>query len=77
MSPGGHAPLPGGWCLESHLWLLVIVGHLRTDPDITIVPEDDASSTEKVVEVILAAFDERWRYSDQRSGSKLGGEEKE
>jgi hypothetical protein len=22
--------------------------------------------------VILAAFDERWRYSDQRAGSKLG-----
>ena len=50
----------------------MIVRHLRADPDIAIVAQDDASSTEKVVEVILAAFDERWRYSDQRSGSKLG-----
>ena len=50
----------------------MIVGHLRTDPDVAIVTEDDASSTEKVVEVILAAFDERGRYSDQCSGSKLG-----
>lgn len=51
----------------------MIVGHLRADPDITIVAKDDTCSAEKVVEMVLAAFDERGRYNRQCASSKLKG----
>ena len=51
----------------------MIIRDLRTDPDVAIIAKNDASSTEKVVEVVLAAFDERGRDSDQGTSSKLMG----
>ena len=35
----------------------MIIGDLRADPDVAIVAEDYAGSTEEVVEMILTAFD--------------------
>ena len=49
----------------------MIVRDLRTDPDVAIVAKDDASSTEKVVEVVLAAFDERGRDGENTSLKKI------
>ena len=51
-----------------------------TDPDVAVVPEDDAGSTEHVVKVVLATLHKRRRdcYKGalrklERSGKRGGG----
>ena len=59
------------WCLKAILWLLVIVRDDGTDPDVAVVPEDDACSTKHVVEVVLAALHKRWGNCYQGALRKL------
>ena len=47
------------------LWLLVVIRDKRTDPDVAIVAEDDASPTEKIMEMVLTSLHEGGRDGDQ------------
>ena len=44
------------------------------DPDVAIVAQDETGPTEQVMEVVLAALDQRRRHSDQCSLGQLGKE---
>ena len=49
----------------------MIVGDDGTDPDVAVVPENDAGSTEHVVEVVLATLHKRGGNSYQGALRKL------
>ena len=49
----------------------MIVRDDGTDPDVAVVPEDDARSAKHVVEVVLAALHKRWGNCYQGALRKL------
>ena len=65
-----HTLLPW-WSLKSHLWLLMVIWHLWTDPDVAIVTQNDAGTTEKIVEMILTPLYQWWRDNHQCSMTQL------
>ena len=51
--------------------MLVIIGDNGTDPDVAIVPKNDAGSAEHVVEVVLATLHKRGGNGYQGALRKL------